>query len=64
MTTDIMKGSDILTAQEVMDLLKVKRTTLHYWVKQGKLTSLKPAGRILFLRKEVMDFLHTDNREQ
>lgn len=42
-----------LTRQEIADTYKVSLTTVHDWVKSGKLKAVKIGGRVLFPADKV-----------
>ena len=46
-----------LTRKEVSKLLKVDLSTIHNWVKKGKLKSYGIGGRVYFIRSEVENAL-------
>lgn len=41
------------TREEVADLLKIDLSTLHNWVKKGKITKFSIGGRVYFNRSEI-----------
>lgn len=44
---------ETLTSREVLDILKISRSTLHLWLKAGKLKGYKVGRRWLFKRDEI-----------
>ena len=46
-----------LSAQETMDILKIKQTSLWAYRKAGKLTFTKINKRVYFLRKDILNLL-------
>jgi len=46
-----------LTAQETMEILKIKQTSLWAYRKAGKLTFTKINKRVYFLRKDILNLL-------
>ena len=45
--------SDLLTRQQVAEMLSINLSTLHYWTKQGKLTSYGIGNRVYYKRSEI-----------
>lgn len=45
--------SDLLTREEVAEMLKINLSTLHNWTKQGKLISYGVGGRVYYKRAEI-----------
>jgi excisionase family DNA binding protein len=41
------------TREEVADLLKINLSTIHNWVKNGKITKCSIGGRVYFNRSEI-----------
>lgn len=54
---------EIMTSNDVMDLLCVSRSTVHRMSKKGKLPSYKLSGRIYFKRDEIMKSLEAGKIE-
>jgi excisionase family DNA binding protein len=54
-----MKGTkmeNLLTIQEVADLLKISTNTVRVWLKQGVLEGLKfPGTRRIYIRKDTLE---------
>ena len=50
--------SDLMTREEVSELLNVSLVTLHNWEKRKVLVSRKLGGRVLYLRDEVYSRLN------
>jgi hypothetical protein len=46
-----------LSAQETMDILKIKQTSLWNYRKDGKLTFTKINKRVYFLKKDILNLL-------
>lgn len=70
MTTRTLDSSDIMTAKEVMDLLRIKRTTLWKMQRAGLLTVYGYSKNHYYLRDEVenlvlqpKDINHSHNTE-
>jgi len=52
------KGSDILlTRTEVCDLMKISKTTLWKWTKNGKITAYGMGNRVYFKKQELLKSL-------
>lgn len=45
--------NDLLTREEVTEMLKINLSTLHNWTKQGKLIAHGIGGRIYYKRAEI-----------
>ncbi|MCI0922519.1 helix-turn-helix domain-containing protein [Sphingobacterium rhinopitheci] len=48
---------EYLTRQEVANMLKINLSTLHDWVKKGKLKSYGIGGRVYFLKSDIVNSL-------
>ena len=44
----------VYTVDDIMEILSVKRTTVHKWIKEGELKAVK-IGRMLRIPKEFYD---------
>ena len=57
---------ELITAEEVMKILKISRATLNRWVKAGKIQALKLGegrkGTIRFKSKDIEDFVNSTNK--
>lgn len=47
------KQDEILSRQETANLLKIDKSTLSNWTKEGKLTSYGLGGRVYYKRSEI-----------
>lgn len=54
------KENVIYTIDELMEILNVKRKTIHNWVKDGKIKAVR-VGRQLRFPKEFLDEFITNN---
>jgi len=54
---DFDSRGEILTTEEVCNLLRVSRQTIYKFVDQGRLPGTKIGQSYKFLRSEVMEFL-------
>lgn len=52
-----VKPTELLTRNEVSELLKCDLSTLHNWVKKGKLTPYGIGSRIYFKRTDIENAL-------
>jgi excisionase family DNA binding protein len=48
---------DLLLLVEVADIARVSVETVRYWIKQGKLPSIRPGRRRLVRREDLEGFL-------
>ena len=48
---------EILTADKTAELLKVTRTTLYRWEKNGTLTPYRSGGRVMYRSEDVINHL-------
>jgi excisionase family DNA binding protein len=48
---------DLLLVDEVADIARVSVETVRYWIKQGKLPSIRPGRRRLVRRQDLEAFL-------
>jgi excisionase family DNA binding protein len=57
---------ELITAEEVMKILKISRATLNRWVKAGKIQALKlgegKRGAVRFRLKDIEEFVNSVNR--
>lgn len=51
--SQVNSGEEIMTRQEVADLLQVNLSTVHNWCKRGKLKPRGIGNRVYFKRSEV-----------
>ncbi len=49
---------EYLSRDEVCEMLKVSKPTLHNWAKEGVLIPLKIGNRVLYLKSEIEDSLN------
>lgn len=54
-----LKQDDILTSNDVLDLLKISRPTLYRIRKSGRLKSYKVRGKVYFKRSELFKFIES-----
>ncbi len=54
--------SDLLFLEEVAELMRVPVSSVRYWIRKGRLQSLKPGRRVLVRRTELQDFLARSER--
>lgn len=55
---------ETLTSGEVLDILKISRSTLHLWLKAGKLKGYKVGRRWLFKRSEIEAMIEASTKSQ
>lgn len=57
---------ELITAEEVMKILKISRATLNRWVKAGKIQALKlgegKRGAVRFRLKDIEEFVNSVNK--
>ena len=57
---------ELITAEEVMKILKISRATLNRWVKAGKIQALKLGegrrGAVRFRLKDIEEFVNSVNK--
>lgn len=57
---------ELITAEEVMKILKISRATLNRWVKAGKIQALKLGegrqGAVRFRLKDIEEFINKITR--
>jgi excisionase family DNA binding protein len=51
------KQDDLLTRKDVCELLKIRLSTLHNWVKARRIKKYCIGGRVYFKYQEIMDLL-------
>jgi excisionase family DNA binding protein len=51
------KQDDLLTRKDVCELLKIRLSTLHNWVKARRLKKYCIGGRVYFKYQDIMDLL-------
>jgi len=51
------KQDDLLTRKDVCELLKIRLSTLHNWVKARRLKKYCIGGRVYFRHRDIMDLL-------
>ncbi|WP_226334420.1 helix-turn-helix domain-containing protein [Echinicola marina] len=54
---------EYLSRKEVADMLKIELSTLHNWVKKGKLQSYGIGNRVYFLRSDIEKAMKPLNHE-
>jgi putative molybdopterin biosynthesis protein len=54
--------NDLLSAQEVAELLKISRNTVYELIKRGELNSSKVGKQVRVNRKEVESYLSGESR--
>jgi len=54
---EIVDDEDLLISKEVLDLLRIKYTTLWRWQKQGRINVYKVGKINYYKRKEIMENL-------
>jgi excisionase family DNA binding protein len=54
---ELRREERYLSTREVMGLLKIRRTTLCQWVRQGKLTAVRTGNRYLYDPRKLADWL-------
>ena len=55
-------GDSILTIQETSEFLHVKKQTLYSYVSKGLIPHHKRAGRLYFLKNELIDWVKAGNK--
>lgn len=53
------ENEDLLSREEVLDLLKINASTLWHWQKKGRIKVYKFANKCYYKRSELMDGLIT-----
>ena len=53
MTNGKMEADDYLDSAQTMQILKIGRTQLHKYLKEGKIVAKKIEGRLFFHRSEL-----------
>lgn len=57
------EGEDqILTIEETSEFLHVKKQTLYSYVSKGQIPHHKKAGRLYFLKNELIDWIKSGNK--
>ena len=56
-STEDEKQNDLLTRKDVCELLKIRLSTLHNWVKARRLKKYCIGGRVYFKYRDIMDML-------
>jgi excisionase family DNA binding protein len=54
-------AGDLLLLDEVAQIARVSVETVRYWIKQGKLRSIRPGRRRLIRRQDLETFLSAGN---
>jgi excisionase family DNA binding protein len=57
METSGLTEKPLYKISEVCEIFRVSRTTVHDWVKNGKLRKVKVRSRVYFLGKDIQQFL-------
>lgn len=56
--THMVPDYDLLTSDEVADVFRVERTTVHRWVRARRLPNARtPGGKLRFRRRDIVDLL-------
>lgn len=58
-----MVAPQFLFLEEVAELTRVPVSCVRFWIRTGKLASLKPGRRVLVRRSELDDFLKASERK-
>tara|TARA_Y100001938_G_C7846803_1_gene308814 strand:- start:180 stop:395 length:216 start_codon:yes stop_codon:yes gene_type:complete len=53
--------SDLMTREELMDLFKISKSTLHRWINEQKKLKVVKLNRRLYVRREDVENLIEDN---
>jgi len=56
-----LKDDDLITAEEVAELLRTSVGTIYQWVHRKAIPFQKPAGKLLFSRQELKEWRKPDN---
>lgn len=48
---------DVLTVDDVMELLEIKRETVHKWIKKGKLKAVRVGRQLRIPKKFYIEFM-------
>lgn len=56
------KEIELLTAKEVMQLLRISKATLIRWTKEGILPSIKIGRRILYDKNDILEVVEKHKR--
>lgn len=59
---DMLLGGELLTLNELSEILKIKPKTIRQWVYQGKIPSLKINGLLRFGNRDIEVWLHSHRR--
>ena len=54
--------TDLLFLEEVAAVMRVPVSSVRYWIRKGRLQSLKPGRRVLVRRTELQDFITRSER--
>jgi excisionase family DNA binding protein len=52
---------DLITSGEVMEILRISKSTLHRWISNGKLKTYRTGKKLKFNYKEVMEVIEEYN---
>jgi len=52
---------DLITSGEVIEMLRISKSTLHRWVSNGKLKTYRTGKKLKFKYKEIMDVIEEYN---
>jgi excisionase family DNA binding protein len=55
-------ASDLLFLEEVAELTRTRMSCVRFWVRTGKLPSLRPGRRVMVRRSAVEKFLRDSER--
>lgn len=56
--------NELLTIQQVVDLLQISKVSLHSWKRDGRLPFLRMGRRVYFKRGEVMAAMESVNHKK
>lgn len=59
MIKEVMILSELLTVQEVSDILKVKLTTVRKWIRQGKIQGVKLGKSWRVEQEDLQQFIQS-----
>jgi predicted site-specific integrase-resolvase len=51
--------SEYMTSNEIMETLRISRTSLNRLIDSGKIVARKPFGKLLFLRSEILEHIES-----
>ena len=53
---------DLLSVDDLANFLGIKRRTIHQWTYKGRISRVKAGRKVLFKRKDVLDFIERGYR--